>query len=279
MFFTLYNFIIQCSRLFKTSVPYSEMIRIFISYSTYTFLALIPLIPKPKNIHFLGFKISGLNYQNLHFLIGEVFVKNEYFFQANTSRPVILDCGSNIGVSILYFKYLYPLSRIYAFEPDPETFQMLKKNIKQNNLKNVTLYNQAVSDKKELIKFYISHDAGSLMMSTLKERMGDIEIKVEAISLAKFIMNKEIDFMKMDIEGSEDKVLADIAKRGLLTNIHEFILEYHHNIPENQLTFSRFLGLLDPQFTYQLDTSCIPLYKKDSFQDILVYGYRKQMIE
>jgi FkbM family methyltransferase len=43
--------------------------------------------------------------------------------------PVIIDCGGNIGLSVLYFKYLFPNSVITVFEPSPPVFEILKENI------------------------------------------------------------------------------------------------------------------------------------------------------
>ena len=42
----------------------------------------------------------------------------------------VIDCGANIGMSITYFKRLYPKSKIIGFEPDPKIFETLKKNIR-----------------------------------------------------------------------------------------------------------------------------------------------------
>jgi FkbM family methyltransferase len=59
-----------------------------------------------------------------------------------------LDCGANIGLATLFFKRLYPESEIHAFEPDPETFKMLRRNVEQNSLSYVYLYNVALSDQQ-----------------------------------------------------------------------------------------------------------------------------------
>ena len=81
--------------------------------------------------------------------------------------------------------------------------------------------------------------------------------------------------MKMDIEGSEGKVLVDLVKKKQLSKIEELIIEYHHNIPGNSVSLSSFLQLLETQFHYQLDTSSIPIYSKNKFQDVLIFAYKK----
>jgi hypothetical protein len=52
----------------------------------------------------------------------EIFEEECYSFNASSSYPFIIDCGSNIGLSIIYFKRQYPNARIIGFEPDPMIF-------------------------------------------------------------------------------------------------------------------------------------------------------------
>jgi hypothetical protein len=72
-----------------------------------------------------------------------IFLNKEYAFFFDCSSPRILDIGANFGMSILYFKILYPNSRILAFEADPEIFALLKENLAVNNLTGVELRNEA----------------------------------------------------------------------------------------------------------------------------------------
>jgi hypothetical protein len=79
--------------------------------------------PIPTNpIELLGYKISFMGEAHLRWLFGEIFMDASYFFHTDNDRPLIFDCGSNIGMSVLFFKKLYQNARIIAFEPDPATF-------------------------------------------------------------------------------------------------------------------------------------------------------------
>lgn len=69
---------------------------------------------------------------------------DECNFATNKNSPFIVDCGAHIGVMMLWFKSCYPSARIICFEPNPETFEILTFNVKNNNLKNVRLINAAV---------------------------------------------------------------------------------------------------------------------------------------
>ena len=58
----------------------------------------------------------------------EIFLDEIYRFQSDKKDPVIIDCGSNYGTSIVYFKQLYPDSKIIGVEADPNIFEILKNN-------------------------------------------------------------------------------------------------------------------------------------------------------
>jgi FkbM family methyltransferase len=84
------------------------------------------------------------------------------FLPANTTSfvrtlilPAIFDCGANIGMATLYFKWLYPNARIEAFEADPTAFAVLEMNIARNRLTNVTAHNCALWDENGQIEFFV----------------------------------------------------------------------------------------------------------------------------
>ena len=76
----------------------------------------------------------------------EIFVDEIYRFSCSAPIPVILDLGANIGLSVLYFKRLFPACRIYAYEPDPYIFEILQRNVTEFHLTDVTLVNEAVAE-------------------------------------------------------------------------------------------------------------------------------------
>src|SRR3979490_75276 len=55
--------------------------------------------------------------------------KAAYYLPVALAPKVILDIGSNIGTSILFFHQQYPSAKIYGFEPHPETFRILQTNV------------------------------------------------------------------------------------------------------------------------------------------------------
>ena len=81
---------------------------------------------------------SSSNEGGFRELFRELFVDGTYFFEAENDQPMIVDCGSNINMSVIFFKLLYPRSRILAFEPYPYTFEVLKENVQVNGFADVS---------------------------------------------------------------------------------------------------------------------------------------------
>ena len=78
---------------------------------------------------FFGVPIKAPDAASLVFLNRELFGQEIYKFQTDSEIPYILDCGANIGLSVIYFKKLFPNAKIVAFEPDKKIFDYLKFNI------------------------------------------------------------------------------------------------------------------------------------------------------
>ncbi len=234
---------------------------------------------KLKKERIFGFKIDAFDYEIIRFLYEEIFYKNEYRFISKKINPIIFDCGANIGFATIFFKWIYPESEIYAFEPDKNTFKILKKNVLQNKLKNVHLFNSAIFDKNGEIDFFIDSTCpGSLVMSTKQERMPKDKITVDCLSLSDLIKNNnlsKIDYIKMDIEGAEFEAIQDLNNNNQLKNVDKFSIEYHHKISGHKSKLSEFLRIFENNdFEYQINTRSIPINAEGIFQDMLIYIYR-----
>src|SRR5450631_739528 len=83
----------------------------------------------PKRISLLGTEVHFADVGTFEFLFRELFIEETY---CGFEQPpaTIVDCGSNIGMSILLFKSLWPHSNITGIEASPETFAFLKENVK-----------------------------------------------------------------------------------------------------------------------------------------------------
>jgi len=221
--------------------------------------------------------VEYLHGQTLRLLYDEIFSREEYLFESPTPRPVIVDCGANIGMATLFFKWLYPESTVTSFEADPTTFGVLQRNIQKNHLQGVTAHNVALWNKDGQIPFFVRDDEpGSLLMSTMANRTIGREIKVEAKRLSSFI-NGRVDLLKLDVEGAEAKVICDLLESGKIDAVQQMIIEYHHHITSETAQLGEFLVMLEQNgWNYQLNSWFFPPSTRDVFQDIQIYAYRSR---
>ena len=224
--------------------------------------------------YFLGNKILAFSYKTLQYLICEIFLRKDYQFNYKKDNPVIIDCGANIGMAVLYFKREYPHSKILAFEPNPVAFDILSKNVSANHLENVTCYNTGVAGNDGELNLYVEseNDEGSLVGSLLAERGGKDIYKVKVEKLSKYIFEHAPDLIKMDIEGGEIAVVEELAETKALAIPREIIMEYHHKINGKKARLSDFLKTFE---NFGFDYNLITEYKNpNDYQDILIHFYK-----
>jgi FkbM family methyltransferase len=219
-----------------------------------------------------GFKIHAYDYTTLLFLFREIFLTRDYLFKSDTSQPRIIDCGANIGMSIFFLKYFYPQAEIIAFEPNPDAYSLLKKNVEANQLKQVTLHNKAVSANTNGISFFVNEDKGTLLASIKADRGGSRELQIETVLLSDFLTTKA-NLVKIDIEGAEWLVLEDLQNHAAsFANIEQLIMEYHHKMEGESSKFSNWLNVFEGLgFEYNMKTN---YRNQGDFQDIVIHFYR-----
>ena len=123
------------------------------------------------------------------------------------SDMVVVDIGSNVGIYTLHA--LKAGAEVYAFEPTPETFNILRHNVALNGFEyspKVHLYNSAVSDREEITEFaVVSNSCGHNSM--FRENKDDKIIRVPTVRLDDTLDGIKIDCFKVDVEGAEMLVL------------------------------------------------------------------------
>jgi FkbM family methyltransferase len=176
-----------------------------------------------------------------------IFEKNIYFFKSESDSPLIIDAGANIGMGVLYWKRLYPKSKIIAFEPSRMAYKSLLKNVEANNLTNVQCINKAVADKEGVLQFTTNEIiSGSLV--TEKNLKDNYEVDVT--TLGKYIQ-ENIDLLKIDIEGAEKFIFDDIKSN--ISFLNNIFLEYHSFINEKQY-LSKYLTIFEENgFRYSIE--------------------------
>ncbi|MEI7652768.1 MAG: FkbM family methyltransferase [bacterium] len=223
------------------------------------------------------YKAKGYGRPSLRWLMTEIFIANEYYFHSRKKDPVIIDCGANIGLATLYFKSLYPASKIYAFEPDEAAFHMLKENIENNKLQDISVFKEGLSDSEKDAFFSLDLAKGSVINSLHRQNPGEKQ-KIHLIRLSDFIKKHElthVDMLKVDIEGEEIALFHDLVANNCLKFVQDILVEYHHNIPGQKSALGRFIQLFEAEgYFVQIKTSPFPVGMKHRFQDVMIHAYR-----
>lgn len=175
---------------------------------------------RPAVTNILGAPIELVDSASFIFMYREIFQQQIYRFPAANDRPYVIDCGSNIGLSVLYFKRLYPHSRILAFEPDDKIFNVLQRNMEHAGFKDVELHCRAVWTSETALNFMSEGADGGRLSGP-----GDLQDKVVGTVRLRDYLATPVDFLKLDIEGAETDVLVDCADS--LANVKMLFVEYH----------------------------------------------------
>lgn len=210
-------------------------------------------------------------------VIDKIYEQETTLFSRKYLNPG--DCVYDVGANIGYFTLEFARSvgkdgKVLSFEPHPEIFEVLKRNIKRNRYSNIITQNVACGEINESKKLYFSSEnEGNHKIVESKNTKGSVE--VEIVRLSNFIKKAPPRLIKMDIEGAELLALKGINKDLLLKNDIDFIIEYHpyemsfFNIegPELLNWFTRngykFRNLATHEFSKISQSEVINNYKKE----------------
>jgi len=176
---------------------------------------------RPRSVTVQGHRMWLDDKDTLELAVHEVYepMGTDLFKKEIQPGQIVLDIGANIGYyTLLAARLVGPTCRVYAFEPDPSNFKLLRKNVESNGYSNVVLINKAVSNQMGAARLYLSatnkgdhrlYDTGGEKRST----------EVEIVALDEFFksLDKKIHFIKMDIQGAEAAALEG-AKNLILAN-------------------------------------------------------------
>jgi FkbM family methyltransferase len=140
--------------------------------------------------------------------------KAEYYLPPALTPKVILDIGSNIGASIIYFHHRFPDAKLFGFEPHPDTFRVLQKNVA--HLPGVTVFNYGLGATHE--RLAVRADKVNFGAFSTDGRFKDrghpaatVECEVRRLDdvLSENAID-QVDLIKIDCEGAEADVFSTL---------------------------------------------------------------------
>ena len=185
---------------------------------------------------------------------------------------IVLDIGTYIGLHTLTFaKLVGNQGKVISFEPVPNNFALLKKNVEINGYTNVILVNKAVSNKNGNEKLYLSnHNPGDNRLGNFGKEF-DKSIEVETIRIDDYLENSDVDFIKMDIQGSEPFAIEGMSillQKKSIKIVMEF---WPFGINQNKINVKEFLEKLS---SYGFSFYDFGMHKECSIDQLLIeYTY------
>lgn len=169
--------------------------------------------------------------------------ETEVFKKLLTSNTTFIDIGANIGYYTLLSSDIIKKGYIYSFEPVITNYELLVKNVNLNDLKNVKIFQKAISYKNGKVKIFIDEkNLGnhSLAENNIVDKSKSEFFEVETITLDSFIktFKEYIDgniVIKIDTQGAEGLVLEG-AQNLLVMNDLKILMEFWPNGLKNMGT-------------------------------------------
>lgn len=261
------------------------------------FIKLYRFVFARKSFYKVNYHINRLSLRGMGILNSEgEEVTGEYFFirwlSVNANIRTVFDIGANTGNYSILLNNNIPNIHIFAYEPHPETFKILKKNTKK--LTNIKIYNLGLDNKVgDSVLWDFSEDSElkstqptSTLASNYKNVIEDfhnqksMKYKIKTTTIEKeFKTNKlkKIDLIQIDTEGSELKILENA--KNLIKNNKIRIIQFEFNEMNvySNVFMKNYFDLLKNYNLYRLlPNGFLPLgeYKPDkheifAFQNIV----------
>jgi FkbM family methyltransferase len=181
-----------------------------------------PELPKGSKTGSFRFPWGNFEYVNaleLRAQFEDIFVGRQYAFSTDTSSPVIIDCGGNVGLSAVWFKLNYPSCQLTVYEADPDLAEIVQANLKRAGFEDALVRSEAVWIANEAVRFSkTGNDSGRIVSES--------PTSCPAIDLSERLPDY-VDLLKLDIEGAEFPVVSRLCQTGAIQRVRRLICEFH----------------------------------------------------
>ena len=195
-------------------------------------------------------------------------------------NEIFIDIGANIGYHALYASQFF--KGVIAFEPLPPACEQLKKSIKINNYKNVTIHQLACSNKEGKSRIYYYRDR--LSRATIgkypvkrehKTKPASLEIKTVALDRFLKKTKNRIGLIKIDVEGYEPLVIEGMKE--IIKKHKPVIITEYHPTQLDAIKKGQALGYLE---TLDKNYRIIDLESRKKIEDLKKYmKYRYKRVK
>lgn len=212
---------------------------------------------------FLGKTVRFPNWQTFYVSFVDVFVKKQNDFSTSALFPLIIDAGANIGMASIYFRYKYPLATIVAIEADRQMAKCALHNVDKSTI----VIHRALGWKNRKVSFQVDREyTGGCVGS------GDARVRMVTLNR---ICHEPIAYLKMDIEGAEERTLMDILKK-YPSVIQRMFIEYHYGkTKKNDL--GSILQLLAKRYHYKIEGGCtLPFVQKTEQYGVNIFAWERK---
>jgi FkbM family methyltransferase len=127
----------------------------------------------------------------------------------------VFDIGCNVGVySLLASSLVGSRGKVYAFEPNPRVYQRLAQTIKDNEIKNIFVFNSGIGANRGELTLYPNVQPGNASATMVADGQSfGFAVPIETIDNVMAAQNVAcIDYMKIDVDGFEPSVLKGAAQ-------------------------------------------------------------------
>jgi FkbM family methyltransferase len=197
------------------------------------------------------------NIENDHIadILEETYLKKVYLpFVTGKTDLIIVDIGQNQGLTSFYFKDF--AKRVIGLEPSSMHREIAKKMIEFNGIKNVEVLPYALSNKNGKERFYHNSNTTMFSLESSVNDKNDYE-DVETITMEKLFEIAKIDHIdicKIDVEGSESRVICSPEFQKVADKIKVICGEWHSWDTQNKGAFMNMFRDLGFEFRWRTDT-------------------------
>ena len=187
----------------------------------------------------------------------------------------VLDIGANIGYySLMMLELMGNKGKLIAVEPSPSNIEILRKNLLLNKYNDIEVHNAAISDENGTKKFFLSEMSNLNTLNYTEKKSLNLTgetINVKTLTVPQIMEGRNLDLIRMDVEGHEVEVLNGLIPNIGVNNLYpSIIFETHRSRYNNEHSMENTLKNL---FAKNYKVSMLGSTSKEGTKKIEAKGY------